>query len=139
MRKTLKYWLALRDISTSEIIPFRKNYKAGDVFRSIIEHGPSFMEITPSLAKELRRIQTTLRRIEREQNKWYSKDLDYRNSQQWRYSRKLDGLAIEERNAKRKYAELIFNATGKEVTITSTPLYGLDQIRQRTYGKGMGV
>lgn len=128
-----KYWLCLKDRISSCIIPIAVEYKAGDIFRDdIVDHNtPTCIEISKELAAELKKIQTRMHAIEREQEKFYLKDMDYRNSQQWRYSRKLDGLAIEERNCKKEYAKLIFKHTGKEVEIYAMPEFGIEKIRER--------
>lgn len=131
--KTKHYYLVLKDIVSSFITHIPVYYKAGDVYWSVLsEASETRFEIEASVAKQLKKEITQLNKIKAEQGRLYAKDLDYRNPQQWRYSRKLDGLAIEERSAKRRYEQLIYQLTNKEVEICSTPVYGLDKIRERT-------
>lgn len=131
--KTKHYYLVLRDIVSSFITHTPIYYKAGDVYWSVFaEASETRFAIEACVAKQLKKEVTQLNKIKAEQERLYAKDLDYRNSQQWRYSRKLDGLAIEERCAKRRYEQLIYQLTGLEVAISSTPVYGHDKIRERT-------
>ena len=112
-------------------------YVVGDVFSSFEDEATeSVVEIDASLAKELKKIQTKIRRVNAEQENFYKKDMDFRCTSNWRYSRKMEGLAIEERTYKRRYAELIEQRLGLSICITQSPRYGVE-IKELVWQKSL--
>lgn len=122
-----RYWLVVKDVTRSYITNVKYAYRAGDIWWSIFdEASESIVEIDACLAKELKKLQIKIRRCNAEQAKFYEKDMDFRAASNWRYIRKLDGLAIEERTLKRRYMELIEKNLGILLNIASAPRYGAE-------------
>ncbi|MBQ6882499.1 MAG: hypothetical protein IJN55_08070 [Alistipes sp.] len=135
--KKRRYWLVVKDVMKSYVTNVKYIYVVGDVFSSFEDEATeSVVEIDASLAKELKKIQTKIRRVNAEQENFYKKDMDFRCTSNWRYSRKMEGLAIEERTYKRRYAELIEQRLGLSICITQSPRYGVE-IKELVWQKSL--
>lgn len=123
MKVEIKTYLCIRDKVDQTFIPVM--HKVGDIILDRIDrNGESFVEIPKNLVKELKKIQTKLRNIDKEQERLYSKESYHTNPRAWKVSQKLDGLAQEERYWRKRYAEMVLNATGKEIDLHYTPCVG---------------
>lgn len=123
MKVEIRAYLCIHDKVDQTFIPIM--HEVGDIILDRIDrNGESFVEIPKNLVKELKKIQTKLRNINKEQERLYPKESYHTNPRAWKVSQKLDGLAQEERYWRKRYAEMVLNATGKEIDLHCTPCVG---------------